>query len=169
MSESDKQLNFRRLEAEAEHWQERALAAEAALDAQPEDGENPEAEQWKARAEAAEAAAHRGIILEAGFSPDSGEAKALLRDLASGEVEADAGAVVARASESYGWSPDLRLYSATEAVQIEAANQVRQIQTASISDSPPNIEDEIAEAEKAGDHTLALRLRTRSAAERMLK
>ena len=64
MSESDKEMNFRRLEAESAKWEERALAAESALDAQPtDDGDNAELEQWKTRTEVAETAAHRGILM----------------------------------------------------------------------------------------------------------
>jgi hypothetical protein len=166
---TDKEMNFRRLEQEAEKWKTRAEAAEAALDGQPkEDVDTTELDQWKAKAEIAETAAHRGILLEAGFSPDSGEAKALLRDLASGDVEADPAAVVVHASE-YGWSPNAIMFSAVEARQLASAGQLRQIQTASVSDEPPNIDDEVAEARKAGDHVEALRMQTRQAAERMLK
>ncbi len=170
MSESDKEMNFRRLEQEAEKWQERALAAEAALDAQPtDDGNNAESEQWKAKVEIAETAAHRGILMEAGFSPDSGEGKALLKDLASGEVEADPGVLAAHASEAFGWSPNMVTYSAVEARQLASAGQLRQTRTASVSDEPPNLDNQIAEAQNAGNHEEALRLTTRQAAERMLK
>ena len=170
MTEDDKALNFRRLEQEAEKWQERALAAEAALDAKPtDDGDNAEAEQWKAKAEIAEEAAHRGVLLEAGFDPASGEAKALLRDLAAGEVEADAAAVVAHASDEYSWTPNLRIYSANEAVQIESTQHRTDLRTVAVSDNPPNIDNQVAEAQNAGAHEEALRLQTRQAAERMLK
>ena len=160
MTEDDKALNFRRLEQEAEKWQERALAAEAALDAQPtDDGDNAELEQWKAKAEIAEAAAHRGVLLEAGFDPSSGEAKALLRDLAAGEVEADPGAVVAHASDEYDWNPNLRIYSANEAVQIESAQHSTDLRTAAVSDNPPTVGQQIAEAEGAGNERLARKLK----------
>ena len=170
MSESDKERNFRRLEAEAEKWQERALAAEAALDAQPtDDSDNVEAEQWKAKAEIAEEAAHRGVLLEAGFDPASGEAKALLRDLAAGEVEADPGAVVAHAFDEYNWAPNLRIYSASEAVQIESTQHRAALRIDAVSDNPPNLDNQVAEAQNAGAHEEALRLQTRQAAERMMK
>ena len=170
MTEDDKVLNFRRLEQEAEKWQERALAAEAALDAQPtDDGDNAELEQWKAKAEIAETAAHRGILMEAGFSPDSGKGKALLKDLASGEVEADPGVLAAHASEAFGWSPNLRIYSANEAIQIESAKHHADLRIDAVSDNPPNIDNQVAEAENAGAHEEALRLQTRQAAERMMK
>jgi hypothetical protein len=55
-----------------------------------------------------------------------------------------------------------------EAEQVSAATQGRQIQTASVSDSPTTIDDDIAEARKAGKHAEALRMQTRQAAEKML-
>ena len=170
MTDDDKALNFRRLEQEAEKWQERALAAEAALDASPtDDSDNAEAEQWKAKAEIAEAAANRGVLLEAGFDPSSGEAKALLRDLDAGEVEADPGAVVAHASDEYGFNPNLRIYSANEAIQIESTQHGADLRINAVSDNPPNLDNQVAEAQNAGAHEEALRLQTRAAAERMLK
>ncbi len=170
MSETDKTMNFRRLEQEAEKWKTRAEAAEAVLDAQPsEQVDSTELDQWKAKAEIAETVAHRGVILEAGWSPDSGEGKALLKDLASGDVKPDPGELVAHASETYSWSPTMLTLSAVEARQLASAGQLRQIQTASVSDEPPNIDNQIAEAQQAGDHKLALRLTTRQAAERMLR
>ena len=167
---SDKEMNFRALEAESQKWQERALAAESALDAQPtEEADTAELDQWKAKAEIAEATAHRGILMEAGFLPDSGEAKALLRDLSAGTVEADPASIVTHASEEYDWSPNMVLFSKGEAVQIESARMQKAIRNATVSDDPPNIDDEIAEAQQAGSHAEALRLTTRQAAERMLK
>ncbi len=167
---TDKEMNFRRLEQEAEKWKTRAEAAEAALDAQPsEQADSTELDQWKAKAEIAETVAHRGVILEAGFSPDSGEGKALLNDLASGDVKPDPGELVAHASETYGWNPNMITYSAVEARQLASAGQLRQIQTAAVSDEPPNLDNQVAEARQAGDHELALRMQTRHAAERMLR
>ncbi len=84
-------------------------------------------------------------------------------------MEADPGVLVAHASETYGWSPNMIMYSAVEARQIASAGQVRQIQTASVSDEPPNLDNQVAEARQAGDHELALRIQTRQAAERMLR
>ena len=160
MTDEDKAQNFRRLEQETEKWKERALAAEAALDASPtDDGDNAEVAQWKAKAEIAEVAAHRGVLLEAGFDPASGEAKALLRDLAAGEVEADPAAVVAHAADDYGWTPNLRIFSASEAVQIESAQHHADLRIDAVSDNPPTVSQQIAEAEGAGNVRLARKLK----------
>ncbi len=167
---TDKEMNFRRLEQEAEKWKTRAEAAEAALDSQPSEAvDTTELDGMRTKFEAAEAAAHRGVIMEAGFSPDSGEGKALLRDLRSGDVEADPGVLAAHASEQFGWSPNMLTYSAVEARQLASAGQLRQIQTASVSDEPPNIDNQVAELQQAGKHDEAFRLTTRQAAERMMR
>ncbi len=105
-------------------------------------------------------------LLKAGFEPDSDRGVALGFAIKAGEVEPTSEAISEFAS-SRGWDPKPVL-TETEAEQVSSAAQVKQIQTASVSDSPPNIDDEIAEARKAGNHVEALRMQTRQAASKML-
>ena len=105
-------------------------------------------------------------LREAGFDPDSDRGIALEFAIRAGELEATTEAISEFAS-SRGWDPKPVL-TETEAAQVASAAQVKQIRTASVSDAPPNTDDEIAEAQKAGNHVEALRMQTRQAAERML-
>ena len=105
-------------------------------------------------------------LREAGFEPDSDRGTALEFAIKAGELEATTEAISEFAS-SRGWDPKPVL-TETETEQVSAAAQVKQIQTASVSDSPPDIADEIAEARKAGNHAEALRMQTRQAASKML-
>ncbi len=106
-------------------------------------------------------------LREAGFDPDSDRGKALAIAIKAGEMEPTPEAIAEFATSTFGWEPKPAL-TEIEAAQVASAAQVKQIQTASVSDAPPNIDDEIAEAQKAGNHVEALRLQTRMAAERML-
>ena len=103
----------------------------------------------------------------AGFDPDSDRGKALAIAIKAGEMESTPEAIADFATSTFGWDPKPVL-TETETEQVSAAAQVKQIQTASVSDAPANLSDQIAEARKAGDHVEALRLQTRHAAERML-
>ncbi len=105
-------------------------------------------------------------LREAGFDPESDRGIALEFAIKAGELEATPEAISEFAT-SHGWEPKAEL-TETEAAQVASSAQVRQIQTTSVSDSPANLDDEIAEARKAGNHVEALRLQTRHAAERML-
>ena len=120
----------------------------------------------KAKVDELEPLQREKTLREAGFDPDSDRGTALEFAIKAGELEATTEAITEFAS-SRGWDPKPVL-TETEAQQVSAAAQVKQIQTASVSDSPPNIDDQIAEAEKAGRHGEALRLQTRQTAERML-
>ncbi len=106
-------------------------------------------------------------LREAGFDPDSDRGKALAIAIKAGEMEPTPEAIAEFATSTFGWEPKPEL-TETEAEQVSSAAQVKQIQTASVSDSPPDIDDEIAEARKAGNHVEALRMQTRQAAEKML-
>jgi hypothetical protein len=105
-------------------------------------------------------------LREAGFDPDSDRGIALEFAIKAGELEATTEAISEFAS-ARGWDPKPVL-TEIEAAQVSAATQGRQIQTASVSDSPTTIDDDIAEARKAGKHAEALRMQTRQAAEKML-
>jgi hypothetical protein len=76
-------------------------------------------DQWKTRALAAEAAARRGMLIEAGFHPETAEGKALLRSLDAGEIQADPSSIAAFAADEYGWSPSVMIYGPREAGSIE--------------------------------------------------
>ena len=107
------------------------------------------------------------MLQDAGFDPDSDRGVAIAYAIKAGEVEPTAEAIGEFAS-SKGWEATPVL-TETETEQVSSAAQVRQIQTASVSDSPPNDYDEIAEAENAGDYVKALNLSTRRAAEQLLR
>ncbi len=121
----------------------------------------------KAKVDELEPLQREKTLREAGFDPDSDRGIALEFAIKAGELEATTEAITEFAS-SRGWKPTPVL-TATEAQQLASAAQVRQIQTAAVSDEPPNIDNQVAEARQAGDHELALRLQTRQAAERMLR
>jgi hypothetical protein len=106
-------------------------------------------------------------LRDAGFDPDSDRGKALAIAIKAGEVEADTAKLVEYAEDTFGWKPTPTL-TPTESQQVTTTTEAKVISTEATSDAPPNIDDQIAEAEKAGNHVEALRLTTRQAAERML-
>ncbi len=106
-------------------------------------------------------------LRDAGFDPDSDRGKALAIAIKAGEVEPEQSKLVEYAESTFGWKPTPVL-NPTETQQVTATTEARVISTETTSDAPPNIDDQIAEAEKAGNHVEALRLTTRQAAERML-
>ena len=117
-------------------------------------------DQWKTRAEASEERAWRGILLEAGFNPDSGEGKALLRAIEGGEVDADPGAIAAHAADEYGCEPEIVLYSRRERQAIDAGERQQALGAATTSDTTPpgDLETQIVDARQAGDYGRASRL-----------
>lgn len=107
-------------------------------------------------------------LRDAGFDPDTDRGKALAIAIEAGKVEADDTAtLVEYAEETFGWKPTPVL-TPTETQQVTATDDGKVIATVTTSETPPDIDDEIAAAQKAGNHTEALRLQTRAAAERML-
>ncbi len=106
-------------------------------------------------------------LRDAGFDPDSDRGKALAIAIEAGKVEADTAKLVEFAEGTFGWKPTPVL-TPTETQQVTATTQAKVISTETVSDTPPNIDDQIAEAEKAGNHVEALRLSTRQAAGKML-
>ena len=106
-------------------------------------------------------------LRDAGFDPDTDRGKALAIAIKAGEVEADTAKLVEYAEDTFGWKPTPSL-TPTETQQVKTTADAKVITTETTSDDPPNIADQIAEAEKAGNHVEALRLTTRQAAERML-
>ena len=106
-------------------------------------------------------------LRDAGFDPDTDRGKALAIAIKAGEVEADTTKIVEYAEETFGWKPTPSL-TPTETQQVKTTADAKVITTETTSDDPPTLVDQIAEAEKAGNHVEALRLTTRQAAERML-
>ena len=106
-------------------------------------------------------------LRDAGFDPDTDRGKALAIAIKAGEVEPDTSKLVEYAEETFGWKP-IPVLTPTESQQVKTTTEAKVISTETTSDDPPNIADQIAEAEKAGNHVEALRLTTRQAAERML-
>ena len=106
-------------------------------------------------------------LRDAGFDPDSDRGKALAIAIEAGKVEPEQSKLVEYAESTFGWKPTPVL-NPTETQQVTATTQAKVISTETTSDDPPNIDDQIAEAQKAGNHVEALRLSTRQAAEKML-
>ena len=106
-------------------------------------------------------------LRDAGFDPDTDRGKALAIAIEAGKVEPETSKLVEYAEETFNWKPTPVL-TPTETQQVRATTDATVLTTETISDTPPNIADQIAEAEKAGNHVEALRLTTRQAAERML-
>ena len=97
------------------------------------------------------------MLREAGYDPDSDRGIAIVFAIKAGEVEATAEGIGEFAS-SRGWDATPVL-TETEAEQVSSAAQVRQIQTASVSDSPVDIAQQVSEAEADGNHRLARHLK----------
>ncbi len=106
-------------------------------------------------------------LRDAGFAPDTDRGKALAIAIKAGEVEPDTSKLVEYAEETFGWKPTPVL-TPTESQQVKTTVDAKVISTETTSDDPPTLVDQIAEAEKAGNHVEASRLTTRQAAERML-
>ena len=116
-------------------------------------------DQWRARAEAAEAQALRGVLVESGFDPESGEGKLLLQAMTTGEVERDPEAVATYAEESYSWRPNVLVYSRDEIAQIAGADRQARLSQMSTSaqtgDLKSDYDTRIQEARDRGDFTTA--------------
>jgi len=116
-------------------------------------------DQWRARAEAAEAQALRGVLVEAGFDPESGEGKLLLQAMTTGDVERDPEAVASYAEESYSWRPNVLVYSRDEISQIASADRQSRLSQLSTSTQTGDLQSEyegrIQEARDRGDFTAA--------------
>jgi hypothetical protein len=120
-------------------------------------------DQWKTRALAAEAAARRGMLIEAGFHPETAEGKALLRSLDAGEIQADPASITAFAAEEYGWSPSVMIYGPREARVIEdGIRAARLSQETQSNGRAGSVEAEyqsaIADARETGNFNEASRL-----------
>ena len=114
---------------------------------------------WRARADAAEAHALRGVLVESGFDPESGEGKLLLQAMATGEVERDPEAVAAYAEESYSWRPNVLVYSRDEIAQVAASDRHSRLSQMSTSaqtgDLKSDYDTRIQEARDRGDFSTA--------------
>ncbi len=106
-------------------------------------------------------------LRDAGFDPDTDRGKALAIAIEAGKVESETSKLVEYAEETFNWKPTPVL-TPTETQQVAATTDATVLTTETVSDTPPNIDDQIAEAEKAGNHVEALRLSTRQAAGKML-
>lgn len=102
-------------------------------------------------------------VRQAGFDPDSGEGKSLIRDLAAGAVKAEEGqelaAVVAQYAETeYGWKAKPTL-NPTEQQTVQAAQTTTRLDQVAVSDDPQDLQQQIAKAEQEGDWRTAMRLK----------
>lgn len=110
-------------------------------------------------------------VRAAGFDPDSGEGKSLIRDLAAGAVTAEEGqelaAVIAQyAEQEYGWRPTPAL-NPTEQQTVQAAQTTTQLDQVTVSDDPTDIEQQIRNLEAEGKHREARILKNRIVAAQM--
>lgn len=98
---------------------------------------------------------------EAGLNPLEGLGKAVAKLY---EGEPDAAAVAQFAKEEYGWSGSAQTSSADTASAVAAGQQ--RVDSALAGSSPitaePELRQQIQEAERAGDWTTALALKTRA-------
>lgn len=100
-------------------------------------------------------------IREAGFDPASDRGKALSLAVEAGKVDAEPSKIVDLAEQTFGWKPEPQL-NPTEVAQAAAAQTSHAIQTQSGADEPPNVGDQIAEAEAKGDWGTAVNLKLAS-------
>lgn len=114
----------------------------------------------------------RDLVRNAGFDPDTGEGKSLIRDLGSGTVTPvdgeDLPAAIKRFAESeYGWKPR-PVPTPVEQEQARAAQQQQRLASVSTStDLTPEGElmAQMNEARDSGDYALAARLERRLKAQ----
>jgi len=138
---SDKEMNFRKLEARAE-------AAEARL------------------AELAPLAVEKAVR-SAGFDPDTPEGRALTRIAAS---DADADAVKGLAEElGFEASKSQTQLSPNERAAQEFGNRTADLNSVTTSDEPQSLDQLIAEADAAGNLSQGIALRTRKSQQSGLR
>lgn len=97
-------------------------------------------------------------LREAGFDPSTPEGKALALAVEAGKVEADSSLIAEYAGSEFGWQPKTAL-TPTEASQVEGSQRLAAARAASTSDGPPDVRQQIAEAEAEGDREKAMRLK----------
>ena len=114
---------------------------------------------------------HREIVRTAGFDPDSGKGKSLIRDLKSGAVAAtleDTSTVVEWADTEYDWQPEPTL-TPTEQVQVDGQQRRESVEGVTVADQPPDILEAVQEAEAAGDFARARYLKNSVAINKMMR
>lgn len=132
---SDKELNFRRLEQERDQLK----------------AENAELRPYR----------DRETVREAGFDPDSGEGKSLIRDLGVGAVSVTDGEELSEklaehAESEYGWKPTVQP-TETEANAAEAARRQAEVAgSTSSADLTPDGELQAALEQARADNDFAL-------------
>lgn len=167
-------------EETAEEWKEQAEAYRAVLEAADipldEDGAlDPDGlEDWQSRRQADAEKARAATLNDAGFPPESGEGVVLGQAIANGEIEPGEDqtmtqAVAAFAESQYGWAPKTIL-THTESQSISDSQRLSQIQGAGASEdmAPPSLDDQIADAQAAGNNQLARELKQRAVIGNML-
>lgn len=108
---------------------------------------------------------HRETIREAGFDPESGEGKSLMRDLESGLVKAEDGkdlheTLVSYAENEYSWKPPVQV-TPTEQAQLDSTQRQTQVQGVTSPVEPEDLNAQIAAADEAGNVQLGIVLRNR--------
>ncbi len=94
------------------------------------------------------------MIREAGYDPDSDQGTAiqyLLKDKGADAPSTSDGVKELVSTEYPGWTPKAVL-SADEVKREQAQTALEGVRKESESDTPPDLDDQIAEAEEAGDY-----------------
>lgn len=128
----NKEINFRALEAERDEIREER------------DALLKEVQPFRAQT----------AIREAGFDPDTDRGK-VLTDLLGPDDGADR---VKELADKYGWTT-APATTATEAAQVQGAATANQVRGVTSPDEPPTLNDQIAEAEQAGNFGLSAQLK----------
>lgn len=89
-------------------------------------------------------------VRQAGFDPDSDRGKALDLALKAGAVTADPEQIREYATSTFGWEP-APVLTENEQAQVDAQARLDAARGGTDSEPPPNIDNDIAQAEADGD------------------
>lgn len=104
---------------------------------------------------------NKDLLRQAGFDPDTGEGKSLLRDITAGTVDADKDKLAEYAESEYGWKPKATL-SPEESATVSSSQHSDQLRQSASDDGPKDtIDDQIAQARADGNWELAVVLENR--------
>lgn len=102
-------------------------------------------------------------VKEAGFDPDSDKGR-VLADLLGDQRDKEK---VLEVAAKYGWEPQepAPVLNENERVAASLAERTAQLNSVTSSDTPPSLDQMIAEAQEAGNTSLAIRLMTQKAVQ----
>ena len=174
---TDAEHNFEKLREQRDQMEQRALEAENALaalaGAEPADPDievSGDVAELRDQAAALRTQAMRGVLIEAGFDPDTGAAKALSKEMEEGKVELDPGALVSYASKEYGWQPGLTAMETVQAAGSERMTKLSQsTQSEDVHFGDSKAIEQIIEAREDGDWARASAIERRVLARKARK